>query len=67
VPVRHLLTVNKQSTIRKLREELFGIAGDESSDIVIAEVLGNHIARILVSIKEMFGHRSSLNEVFFYK
>ena len=47
-PVRHLLTLNKQSTVKKLRQELVRIAGDESADIVIAEVLDNHIARILV-------------------
>jgi hypothetical protein len=47
-PVRYLLTVHRQDIVRKLREQLIAVLEeDESCDVVIAEVLDNHIARVL--------------------
>ena len=49
-PVRYMVTLNKQDNIKKLKEKLLELIGEETADIVIAEVLDNHIARILVGI-----------------
>jgi len=48
-PVRYLITVMRQDNIKKLRQELIVMIGEESCDIILAEVFDNHIARILVS------------------
>ncbi|XP_043480258.1 uncharacterized protein LOC122509966 isoform X1 [Leptopilina heterotoma] len=49
-PVRCVVSLNKQSRIGKLKEELLKLLGKEHvamSNIALAEVLENHIARIL--------------------
>lgn len=51
-PVRCVVSLNKQSRIGKLKEELLKLLGKEHvsvSNIALAEVLENHIARILVT------------------
>ncbi len=48
--VKYLVTLNKQDNIHKLKVALQLLVEEESADIVIAEVLDNHIARILVSL-----------------
>ncbi|XP_013415343.1 uncharacterized protein LOC106177185 [Lingula anatina] len=47
-PVRYCLTLFKGDCIRKLKEGLRTMIGlDESCDLIIAEVLENHVARIV--------------------
>ncbi len=48
-PVRYLLNLHKHSTIKKLKVALLELVGEESVDIVLAEVFDNHISRVLVS------------------
>lgn len=60
-PVRCVVSLNKQSRIGKLKEELLKTLGKEdvpASNVALAEVLENHIARILVRIQQFF--KSSL-------
>jgi len=50
-PVRCVISLNKQSRIGKLKEELLKTLGKEDisvANIALAEVLENHIAKILV-------------------
>lgn len=50
-PVRCVVSLNKQSRIGKLKEELLKTLGKEdvpTSNVALAEVLENHIAKILV-------------------
>lgn len=52
-PVRCVVSLNKQSRIGKLKEELLKTLGKEdlaTNNIAVAEVLENHISRILVNI-----------------
>lgn len=49
-PVRYLVSVHQLNLVRHLRAELIRMVGeDETCDLVIAEVLDHHVARILVS------------------
>lgn len=50
-PMRCVISLNKQSRIGKLKEELLKTLGKEDisvTNIALAEVLENHIAKILV-------------------
>lgn len=50
-PIRCVVSLNKQSRIGKLKEELLKTLGKEDisvTNIALAEVLENHIAKILV-------------------
>lgn len=49
-PTRCVVSLNKQSRIGKLKEELLQTLGKNvaTSNVALAEVLENHIARILV-------------------
>jgi len=50
-PMRCVISLNKQSRIGKLKEELLKTLGKEDisvMNIALAEVLENHIAKILV-------------------
>lgn len=50
-PIRCVVSLNKQSKVGKLKEELLKIIGKEHlpvSNIALAEVLENHISKILV-------------------
>ena len=49
-PVRYLITVHKTSNVKKLKMLLMELIGEESVDIVVAEVFDDHISRILVRI-----------------
>ena len=52
-PIRCVVSLNKQSRIGKLKEELLKTLGKENiavANIALAEVLENHISKILVSI-----------------
>ena len=49
-PVRYLITVHKTSNVKKLKMLLMELIGEESVDIVVAEVFDDHISRILVGI-----------------
>ena len=53
-PVRYLITLNKTSNVRKLKSKLLELIGEESVDIVMAEVFDEHISRILVRINVSF-------------
>lgn len=59
-PMRCVVSLNKQSRIGKLKEELLKTLGKENisvTNIALAEVLENHIAKILVGTKKyMFSH-----------
>lgn len=46
-PVCYLVTVMRHDHVKSIRQELTGLIGEESCDIILAEVLDNHIARIL--------------------
>jgi len=47
-PVRYLLTLHRQDTVKRLRSQLVQVLGeDESCDLTIAEVLDHHVARVL--------------------
>jgi len=49
-PIRYLLTLNRHDAVKQLRSQLVAaLDEDESWDLIIAEVLDNHIARVLVS------------------
>ena len=48
-PVRYLITLNRQDSVKALKNHVMVMIGEESCDMIIAEVLDNHIARILVS------------------
>ncbi len=54
-PVRYLITLNKTSSVKKLKTMLLELVGEESVDIIIAEVFDNHISRILVSDEHAVG------------
>lgn len=52
-PIRCVISLNKQSRVGKLKEEVLKTLGKDDvplSSIALAEVLDNHIARILVMI-----------------
>ena len=49
-PIRYLLTMHKQDNIRKVKAKLLECIGEETCDIIVAEVFDNHIARTLVSL-----------------
>lgn len=54
-PIKCVVSLNKQSRIGKLKEELLKTLGKENiavANIALAEVLENHISKILVSIEE---------------
>lgn len=56
-PMRCVVSLNKQSRIGKLKEELLKTLGKENisvTNIALAEVLENHIAKILVGTKKCF-------------
>ena len=53
-PVRYLITLNKTSNVKKLKSKLLELIGEESVDIVMAEVFDEHISRILVRINVSF-------------
>lgn len=57
-PVKYLITVNKQDDIKKVKNELVNLIGeDKHSDLlVVAEVLNKHISKILVRILMRFGN-----------
>ncbi len=46
--MRYLITLNRTGIVKKLKSMLLELIGDESVDLVIAEVFDNHISRILV-------------------
>jgi hypothetical protein len=48
--VRYLVTLHKNDKVERLRRELQAMTATESSDVILAEVLDNHISRILVSV-----------------
>lgn len=53
-PIRCVVSLNKQSRVGKLKEELLHTLEKDTislSNIALAEVLENHIAKVLVSIK----------------
>lgn len=48
--MKYLIILNKQDNVKKLKCALLNLIGEsDSCDIIIAEVLDNHIARVLVS------------------
>ena len=47
-PVRYLITLHKTCNVKKLKTKLLELIGEESVDIVMAEVFDEHISRILV-------------------
>lgn len=52
-PVKCVVSLNKQARIGKLKEELLKTLGKENiavANIALAEVLENHISKILVSL-----------------
>lgn len=56
-PIRCVVSLNKQSRIGKLKEELLKTLGKENiavANIALAEVLENHISKILVSTYIVF-------------
>ena len=62
-PIRCVVSLNKQSKIGKLKEELLKTLGKENvptNNVALAEVLENHIARILVSFS-CCSYQSNLN------
>lgn len=56
-PIKCVVSLNKQSRIGKLKEELLKTLGKEDipvTNIALAEVLENHIAKILVGTPNIF-------------
>lgn len=51
-PIKYLITVNKQDDIKKVKNELVNLIGEEkhSDLLVVAEVFNKHISKILVRI-----------------
>ncbi|XP_076454065.1 uncharacterized protein LOC143289100 [Babylonia areolata] len=45
--VRYMLTLHKNDKVQQLRHELQTLTGTENTDVIIAEVLDNHVSRIL--------------------
>lgn len=50
VPMQYMLTVNKRDKVSCIKKQLLHLIGKPSLELVLAEVLDNHIAKILVSI-----------------
>lgn len=52
-PIKYLITVNKQDDIKKVKNELVNLIGEDKHPdmLVVAEVFNKHISKILVSIK----------------
>ena len=49
-PVCYLVAVHRLDVVRQMRTELIRMIGeDDTCDLIIAEVLDHHVARILVS------------------
>ncbi|PVD18765.1 hypothetical protein C0Q70_21317 [Pomacea canaliculata] len=44
---RYLVTLHKNDKVQRLRQSLQALTGTESSDVILAEVLDNHVSRIL--------------------
>ena len=47
--VRYMVTLHKNDKVQRLRRELQTMTATENSDVILAEVLDNHISRLLVS------------------
>ena len=62
--IQYLVTVNKAAHIRTLKAHLLDLIGDDSCDIILAEVFDNHISRILVQYSVYVFHIRKIR--FFY-
>ena len=47
-PIKYLVTLHKNDSVKKMEKALLDLMNEESCDMIIAEVLDNHISRILV-------------------
>lgn len=47
---RYMVTLHKNDKVQRLRRELQTMTGTEKNDVILAEVLDNHVSRLLVSV-----------------
>jgi len=53
--MKYLITVNKQDDIKKVKNELVNLIGEDKHPdmLVVAEVFNRHISKILVSLSKI--------------